>query len=54
MDDPAVQAALLPKIPMGRIGQPAETAGAIVYPLNRLSTYTTGASIAVDGGYTVI
>jgi glucose 1-dehydrogenase len=54
MDDAAIQAALLPKIPMGRVGQPAETAGAIVYLLSKLSTYTTGASIAVDGGYTVI
>ena len=35
---------------LGRIGQPGEIVGAVLYLASDLSTYTTGALIRVDGG----
>lgn len=37
-------------IRMGRIGQPADVANAILYLVSDLSTYVTGQVIGVDGG----
>lgn len=39
-------------IPMGRDGEAKELKGAYVYLLSDASTYTTGADIVIDGGYT--
>lgn len=41
-----------PPAPMGRVAGAAEIAGAIVYLLSDDASYTTGAEIAVDGGWT--
>jgi 3alpha(or 20beta)-hydroxysteroid dehydrogenase len=41
-----------PNIPMGRVGLPEEIAGAVGYLLSDDAAYTTGAEIAVDGGWT--
>jgi NAD(P)-dependent dehydrogenase (short-subunit alcohol dehydrogenase family) len=54
MDDPAVISGLAARIPMGRIAQAEEIAGAVAYLLSDDASYTTGASIAVDGGYTCL
>ncbi|KAF7540050.1 hypothetical protein G7054_g1641 [Neopestalotiopsis clavispora] len=40
-------------IPMGREGDPKELKGIFVYLASDASSYTTGTSILVDGGYTV-
>jgi Dehydrogenases with different specificities (related to short-chain alcohol dehydrogenases) len=40
------------KIPMKRIGEPEELQGAALYLASDASTYTTGADILVDGGFT--
>lgn len=40
-------------IPMGRNGNAKELKGAYVYLVSDASTYTTGADIVIDGGYTV-
>jgi NAD(P)-dependent dehydrogenase (short-subunit alcohol dehydrogenase family) len=37
--------------PMGRIADPVEIANAIVYMLSDKSSFTTGANLQVDGGY---
>lgn len=38
--------------PLGREGLPQELVGAYLYLASNASTFTTGANIAVDGGYT--
>lgn len=43
----------LPRIPMGRIADPEELAGLIVFLASDASSYTTGAEIITDGGYTL-
>ena len=41
------------RIPTGRWGEPEELQGAAVFLASRASDYVTGASIIVDGGYSV-
>jgi NAD(P)-dependent dehydrogenase (short-subunit alcohol dehydrogenase family) len=40
--------------PLRRIGEPIEIAGAAVYLASRASTFTTGQTIIVDGGATIV
>jgi NAD(P)-dependent dehydrogenase (short-subunit alcohol dehydrogenase family) len=40
--------------PMKRMGTPEELIGAVIYLFSDASTYTTGAEIVIDGGYTLI
>ncbi|WP_050460655.1 glucose 1-dehydrogenase [Herbaspirillum autotrophicum] len=51
LQDPEAMQALLPRLPMGRLGQPDEMAGAALYLASSASSYTNGASITVDGGF---
>ena len=39
-------------IPVGRFGQPAEIAAAIVFLASDESSYMTGSEMTIDGGYT--
>ena len=38
-------------LPLGRIGEPDDVAGAAIYLSSRAGAYVTGAVIPVDGGY---
>jgi len=38
--------------PMGRCGEPAEIASAVVFLASRASSYMTGSIVPIDGGYT--
>jgi NAD(P)-dependent dehydrogenase (short-subunit alcohol dehydrogenase family) len=40
-------------IPLGRAGEPHEIVGTILYLVSDLSSFTTGAAIAVDGGHSI-
>ena len=46
-----VLANLLKRVPLGRIGQPADMAGPVVFLASAMSAYVTGATLIVDGGY---
>lgn len=50
--DEKTQKLWLDMIPMNRNGQAKELKGAYVYLVSDASTYTTGANIVIDGGYT--
>ena len=42
------------RIPMGRWGDPKELVGAVIYFASDAAAFTTGAVLAVDGGWTAI
>ena len=46
-------AAMAADTPMGRMGSLEETVGCVTYLASDLSTFSTGSTIVVDGGYTV-
>jgi NAD(P)-dependent dehydrogenase (short-subunit alcohol dehydrogenase family) len=48
------RAALVPKHPMGRLGQPADIADAALFLASDESLFMTGADLVVDGGYTAV
>lgn len=50
---PSVREAIAAKIPVGRIGQPDELAGAILFLASDMAAYITGAVLDFDGGLTV-
>lgn len=49
--DSQLEAQLAAGEPMGRIGQPEEIAGAVVWLCSDASSFVTGQAIAVDGGW---
>jgi NAD(P)-dependent dehydrogenase (short-subunit alcohol dehydrogenase family) len=48
----AVRAGFLTRIPLGRLGEPEDFAGALLYFLSPASDFCTGQVLYVDGGYT--
>jgi NAD(P)-dependent dehydrogenase (short-subunit alcohol dehydrogenase family) len=51
LDDPVKYKEFVAQIPMGRWGELDEMTGAIVYLASNASSYVTGTSIVVDGGW---
>ena len=43
---------VLARIPLGRLGEPEEIGGALVFLASEAARYITGASITIDGGWT--
>ncbi len=49
--DPARSERFLTRIPMGRYGEPEELVGPVVFLASSMSSYVTGTTLVVDGGY---
>ena len=54
IDDPEMVASWLERIPLRRLGQPAEVAEVIAFLASEQASYMTGSVVSVDGGETVI
>jgi len=51
-DDQAFYKNFLKRIPIGRLGEPEDFLGTIIYLSSKASDFMTGAVLCVDGGYT--
>ena len=54
LEDPAYTSAILAHTPLGRIAEPLEVASATAFLCMPAASYTTGQTLAVDGGFTVL
>ena len=50
LDDPQARSEMANRVPLGRIGEPDDLAGAAVYLASRAGAYLTGATVPVGGG----
>lgn len=53
LDDPQIRSGIEAGVPLGRIGDPDDMAGAVIYLSSRAGRYLTGTVIPVDGGITM-
>ena len=53
LDDTAFRDSVVQRIPLGRIGDPAEVAGPVVFLASPAASLITGATLMVDGGWTL-
>jgi 2-deoxy-D-gluconate 3-dehydrogenase len=53
-DDPELRADLLGRIPAGRVGQPEDVVGAVVFLASPAADLITGHTLLVDGGWTAL
>lgn len=51
---PEVEAEHAERIPLGRVARPDEIVGAVLYLVGDEASYTTGTTLFVDGGYTIV
>jgi NAD(P)-dependent dehydrogenase (short-subunit alcohol dehydrogenase family) len=51
--NPAFLEPMLQHVPMGRVADPSEMAGAVLYLVSPAASYTTGTCLPVDGGYLI-
>lgn len=52
--DPALLERISSRTMLGRVGSPEEVAGAVLYLASRASSFTTGSTLTVDGGWTAL
>jgi NAD(P)-dependent dehydrogenase (short-subunit alcohol dehydrogenase family) len=52
LDDPQQHAAIVSRIPMGRVGQVSDLFGAAIFLASAASDFVTGHILYVDGGWT--
>ena len=52
LNDPATQAQMEANVPLGRWGDPVELGPAAVFLASEASSFMTGATLFIDGGYT--
>jgi NAD(P)-dependent dehydrogenase (short-subunit alcohol dehydrogenase family) len=52
LSDPEFYAALIARIPLGRIGEPADVMGAVLFLVSSASDFVTGQALYLDGGLT--
>lgn len=52
--DPERRRATIAQIPLGRLGEPEDVAGAILFLASDESRWVTGSTVTVDGGYLVL
>ena len=53
LDDPDYAREVIERTPMGRVGRPEEVARAIAFLAMPASSYVTGQTLAIDGGFSV-
>ena len=53
-DDPVLREDLLSRIPLGRVGQPEDVVGAVVFLASPAADLITGHTLLVDGGWTAV
>jgi gluconate 5-dehydrogenase len=52
-EKPEFQRAFVDQVPMARMGEPDELGPVAVFLASDASSYVTGATVVVDGGYTL-
>jgi 2-deoxy-D-gluconate 3-dehydrogenase len=53
-DIPVLEKIVSDRTPLGRWGEPEDCAGAAIFLASSAATFLTGATLAVDGGYSVV
>jgi NAD(P)-dependent dehydrogenase (short-subunit alcohol dehydrogenase family) len=51
-DDPNIRSAFLANTPIGRVAQPEEMAGMVLFLCSDLASFAVGQTFVIDGGYT--
>jgi len=52
--DPTMNEMITTRAPLGRIGDPEEVAGGVLYLASDAASYTTGQTLVIDGGITLV
>jgi NAD(P)-dependent dehydrogenase (short-subunit alcohol dehydrogenase family) len=53
-ENPQRLQAFMTRIPMGRLGQPEDLVGPVIFLASDMSRYVTGVTLAVDGGFLAV